>query len=509
MVAPGIFYRWVPNFIRIPVLVWLFFVGLDFNGVFQGNTTDIFSDLGIYAETYTAAYSAVYIGFGLGFMIHMRLAARFPVKTLILYGLTVQLLMNGVCAICPYPELTVIACFVLGFCKVAAVKELYNFWSAIWSKTGDRGRIYPFVFTLALAGSFLLFWAMSRLAFIYNWQYAYLSVLACSATAILLVLLLFEYHPLHRCLPLYQMDWPGVSLLALSMLLINYIAVYGQVEDWLNSSRIRLALGLLPVAGLGFLFREATVRRPVLPLGLLFTPNYLPGLFLFMTTGLYFPVTVQYFYSQEVLKFELVRVEELNLYLIPGIVIGAIWSGLWYRFKLPPLILICIGMLTCLMYNILFYQHLAGAEGLQDFWLPGIFKGIGIIILYISLGIQTTYKAPPKYAITALGFMIIVRSFLASGLFTAGFTYLLYTGKIRHLNSLAELLDRSWRYRWNGGAAARGYYAFMQRQAYLGAVKELTGSVILLGLAIVIGLLISGWIRRLCPGARPFRIKHR
>jgi hypothetical protein len=491
MVAPGIFNKWVPNIVRIPVLLFLYFVTLNFKGVFQGNTTDIFSDLGVYSETYTAAYNAIYIGMGAALMIHMRLAARFPVKTLILYGLTVQLLMHVVCAMSPYPPLTILACFLLGFGKAAAMKELYNFWAAIWSREGDRGRIYPFVFTLGLAGTFLIYWGMTRLAILYNWQYAYVPIISCLSACILMAYLFFEHHPLHRPLPLYQMDGPGVSLLCCFLMLINYIGVYGQAEDWLNSPRIQFALILAPAAGLGFLLQEATVRRPVLPLRLFCAPHYLPGLFLFLTTGLYVPAAVQFLYSQEVLRLELGRAVELNLFLIPGVVIGAVWAWLWYRFKLSPLVLICAGMLACIGYNVLFYQQLTAAEGLQDFWLPSIFKGMGICILYISLGIQTTKRLPLKDLPTGIGFMILIRSFLGRGIFSAAFTYLLYSGRMHHLNNLAGQLDPGWRYRWHGAGA---YTAFMQREAYLAAAKELTGGIILTGLVIVVALAVWGLI---------------
>jgi MFS transporter, DHA2 family, multidrug resistance protein len=491
MIAPGVFHRWVPNALRIPVLLLLFFVPLNLNGVYPGNTTDLYSDLGIYTETYIAAYNAIYIGMGLGFIIHMRLAARFSVKTLVLYGLTAQFFMSAACVICPYPGLIILACFLLGFCKVCALKELYSLWAAIWSKEGDRGRIYPFVFSMALAGSYAFIWVMAELAFRYNWQYAYVLVLGIMLVAILLVLLLFEHHPPLHPLPLYQMDWMGVLLLASFMMLVNYVSVYGQVEDWFNSPSICFAFVLMPLFGLGFLLRESIVKRPALPLFLLRVRNYVPGLVLFLISGINVPVIIQYLYAQQVLKFELTSTLSLNLYLIPGVLMGAILSGIWYRLKWPPLLLICLGMLTCLLYNVLFYHQVTGAEGYQDFRLPSVLKGMGLVILYISLGIQTTKWMPPKYAITALGFMIIFRSFLARGLFNSGFIYLLYAGRVRHLSSVAEGLDPAWQYRFSGGA----YFAFMQRQAFLGAASELTGWIIWMGGAVILGLLAFLFMR--------------
>jgi hypothetical protein len=490
-IASTLFYKWVPNVIRWPVLLLLYFVTLDFKGVFQGNTTDIFSDLGIYSETYTAAYNAMYIGMGLGLMLHRRLAARFPVKTLIIYGLTVQLGMHLVCATSPFPVITILACFVLGVGKVGAMKELYNFWAAIWSKEGNRGMIYPFVFTLGLAGTFGLYWGMAWLANRYNWQYAYIPVIACLSACLLLAMLLFESHPLHRPLPLYQLDGPGCLLISLFMMLVNYIAVYGQVEDWLNSPRIRMALAALPATGMGFLWREAAVRRPLLPLCYFRIPNYVPGLLLFIGTGLYVPAAIQFLYTRNVLRLELVRAEELNLYLIPGVIVGAAWTWGWYRFKGPPLVLIGSGMLACIAYNFLFYRNLTGAEGLRDFWLPSFFKGLGMVLLYISLGIQTTSRFPSGDLPVAIGFMVMVRSFLGRGIFSSLFTYWLYKGSVRQLSELAKWLDPGWRYRWQSGTTVGEYYAFFQRQAYLASAKNLTAAIIVIGLLIVAALLIK------------------
>jgi DHA2 family multidrug resistance protein len=61
-----LFYRWVPVYLRLPILFIWFFVVLTANGVFAGNITDMYSNLGVYSEPYTQGYNAMYIGMGLG-----------------------------------------------------------------------------------------------------------------------------------------------------------------------------------------------------------------------------------------------------------------------------------------------------------------------------------------------------------------------------------------------------------------------------------------------------------
>ncbi len=72
-----LFYKWVPVWIRLPVLFIIFFVILTANGIFLGNSTDISNDLGVNGEVYTQSFNALYIGMGLGLLFHLRLKMRF------------------------------------------------------------------------------------------------------------------------------------------------------------------------------------------------------------------------------------------------------------------------------------------------------------------------------------------------------------------------------------------------------------------------------------------------
>ncbi|HXO76164.1 MAG TPA: hypothetical protein VN824_13025, partial [Puia sp.] len=150
------FYKWVPGWIRLPVLFLLFFVILTCNGVYLGNSTDMSSGLGVYPEPFTAAYNAVYIGMGLGLAAEFRLKMRFTGKTLLLWGFTMMGLMNLVCMWTDNPSMIIGACLVLGFTKISALIEVYVVWLAIWSRKMDKSRFYPFVYFTALGGVYFV-----------------------------------------------------------------------------------------------------------------------------------------------------------------------------------------------------------------------------------------------------------------------------------------------------------------------------------------------------------------
>src|SRR5580658_11104258 len=94
MELKDLFYKWVPVWVKLPVLFLFFFIILTANGVYLGNSTDMYSGLGVYSEPFTAAYNAVYIGMALGLLVEVRLKRRFSSKQLLLWGFSVMLIVN-------------------------------------------------------------------------------------------------------------------------------------------------------------------------------------------------------------------------------------------------------------------------------------------------------------------------------------------------------------------------------------------------------------------------------
>jgi DHA2 family multidrug resistance protein len=497
MELKDLFYAWVPVWVRLPVLFLLFFAVLTCNGVYLGNTTDMYSGLGVYPEPFTEAANAIFIGMGIGILIVVRLKRRFSNKTLLLYGLTMLLLMNFVCMISSNPGIVVAACLILGFCKIAAFIEVYLIWVYIWSKSFDRARVYPFLYFTALPGTYLITWVTTKLAYTYNWRYAYIAVLMLILLCILLSLIFVENHPLKRIYPLYQMDVLGILYLLSTLLLVNYIAVYGKVEDWFQSNRITGACLLLPIAFFAFIRREMRVKRPLVPFRILRSPAFHKGLFFFIVLGVFLPASIQSSFTGGILRFEAYRNTEINLYLIPAMFVGAVFSFLWYFYKKDPDVLLFTGFLAFTIYYFLLYQRFATGLGLEDFWLPSLMKGLAIILLYVCIGLYTVASFKPPDLFTAAGFMVITRSFLGSGIFTGLYSYFIYAGTVRHIDRLADLTTTGDYVQTDPPAA---YLRTIQQQASLAAFKELTGWILLFGMLLLaclaIGVIFRALIRK-------------
>jgi len=491
MELKDLFYKWVPVWIKLPVLFLFFFVVLTANGVYLGNSTDMYSGLGVYSEPFTAAYNAVYIGMGLGLMVEVRLKRRFSSKTLLLWGFTMMLLINCINMNTDSPVLMILDCLILGFTKMAALMEIYIMWLVIWSKKLDTSRLYPFVYGLALGGTYFITWLTTHLANTYNWRYAYMAMIVMILICLLLALVFVENNKLRRALPLYQMDVLGLLLLTGLLMLINYVAVYGKVENWWESCNITAAGILIPVILLAFVVWELIVNRPLLPFRQFKKKSFLKGLFFFFVLGIFLPSSIQGTFTAGVLDFESIRNAELNLYLIPGVVAAAVLCFFWYYYKRNTEVLLFIGFAAFVGYYTLLYSKLASGLGMEDFWVMSILKGFATATLYIVIGLYATSGFPLNIVMHAGGLMILVRSFLGSGIITGIYSYLLYAGRIRHLDILAGNADADAGYLFRPA----DYYRNMQTQATMAASKEMCGFIILAGLVILAGILFSHFYR--------------
>jgi DHA2 family multidrug resistance protein len=480
-----LFYSWVPRWIRIPVMIMIYTVLLSANGVYTGNINETFSYFGNAIEPYTAASYAMYIGMALGYMINLRIRARFTSKALLLFALAMMLFMNIICATTSNGLLTIIACLMLGITKILGLTELFLKWLSIWSKELDRSRLYPYLYFSALAGLYGTVWLTSRIAYDFTWQYAYIPVLILILCSIMAVIIFTENVPLIKKIPLYQLDLIGFVLLAITMLLLDYVIVYGKVEDWLESGHVVSALFLIMIFGLLFIKRELTFKRPLLPFSLFKLGNFRTGLLFFFLLGIFVPVSLQSSFITGSLGYESFRNAETGLYLIPGILAGCIICYFWYYKKYDPQLLIIIGFILVVAYYVIMYYSYGTVYSIQFFWLSSTIKGLGLSFLYIAIGLYISNGHKLNDVLTVVGAGILVRSFIGSATFTALYTYFIYAQGVRHFNYLTEQIDSNLP-AINGLSGSVNVNSTIQQQAQLGALKEITGYIIIAGIFIIL-----------------------
>jgi MFS transporter, DHA2 family, multidrug resistance protein len=406
------------------------------------------------------------------------------------------LLMNLVCATTGNPYLTVGASLLLGCCKILALGQIYLAWSLIWSEKAEAARVYPFFYFVALAGLYFMTWLTTYISYLYSWRYTYIAIGVLLIVCIVLAVIFIENHKLRKIIPLYQLDIPGLLLLLASLMLADYIAAYGKVEDWFESEGICAATFASIVSMLLFIKRGLTLKRPILDFNLFKNVNVSVGLFLFFALGVLTPSIFQSVLASNILHFEGIRNAELNLFLIPGLIAGSVLTFFWYRKKLDSYPLFILGFGAFVIYHIMMYTRFVNDLNITDFLIPSFFKGFALAILYISVGLYTTANLQIPQTLKVVGLILIVRSFLGPGLISGLYNYFLYADTNRHLSTLAAQVDANELMIFQDSNFAE-YLKYMLQQATLAALKEITGGVIAFGLLITFLMVVIFTYRKI------------
>ena len=177
------------------------------------------------------------------------------------------------------------------------------------------------------------------------------------------------------------------------------------------------------------------------PLNLFKMANFRLGLFYIFLLGIYVPATLQVSFTGGVLHYENYRNAELSVYLIPGVIAGAVFCYYWFYQAYHDQLLMLIGFSSIILYEIIMYHSFGTTFEMKGFWLPSLIKGFGLAVLYIAIGIYITRTHTIKDVLTVVGVAFMFRSFLGTAVFTAVYNYFIYAQRIRHLNYLGGLTD--------------------------------------------------------------------
>ena len=194
-----------------------------------------------------------------------------------------------------------------------------------------------------------------------------------------------------------HIDYTGILLLTVGIGCLQYVLERGESEDWFNS-RIIQVTSLVATTGLiGFIWHELTIPQPAVNLRVLGNTNLaFTTLFTFVVGfGLFTSVFVFPILAQRVLGFTayetgLTLLAPTLITLVTFPVIGKLMSK-----GFPPIPFVVIGFLFFALYAWM-NSRLSPDVGRWDFYLPLLFRAIGISMVQIPLINQAVAGLAPK-----------------------------------------------------------------------------------------------------------------
>lgn len=482
----GLFHSWVPKPIMLLLIMVISIVLFGVTAVYTSNIPFLVGATGELTEDYMWAYYAGVIGMGLAMPLVIRLKARFRTKEIMVTTLTGMAFLFVVMGNTDQPEIIIGASFLISFLRMVGMMEVILPLMFILSADGNRGRFYAVFYTVVLGITQVSSYYVASLSMEYSWQYAYLLIAAvCLATALICVV--FQHNQrFMKKVPLHYIDWLGMLLFVISFMFLGYIFSFGKQQAWFASDKIKWATIAFSVTFLLFILRMQIIKRPFISLKAFSKSNVRHGMLMLLFLGMYLgTTTLQNIFAVGVLGYNHLSNASLNLMIFPGLLIGAVVSAKWFNQSMHIRMLMFTGFAAYLLYVIVMYFSMVPEFNYASWLLPMFFKGYGMGVLFIVIWYYTFDKLGMTELLSAIGIIVLWRTFITVGIFSALFSWMQYQLQLQSLGNLAVYLDDVTLLSPGSGVNLRS----IQINAVLAANKTLYGYIILAGMGVLVYVL--------------------
>ncbi|MBB4805157.1 hypothetical protein HNP38_000429 [Chryseobacterium defluvii] len=483
MYNKGLFHDWVPKPIQLLLIVLLLIVVMPLGGVYTGNISFMAGGTGALSEDFILANYATTIGMGAAMPLVLRIKLRFKVRD----KLTVLFILLGflsfVNATTLQPAVIVATSLFIGFFKMIVAIELFL---PLMMIMGNRGVFYGVFYTFVLTLNQVSNYYAVEVSILYNWHQFFIIIsLICFAMAMVCRAFMHDKYFALK-VPLYYIDWLSIILFVSTFIFSAYVFSFGKQQDWLNSGKI-INAGIGAFINFALLsVRQMTLKRPYLSFKIFKKSNVLHGLFMLFWLGMFLGTTsIQNTFAIGVLGYDQLTNAKLNVLMLPGIILAGIVAVFWFKKEQPLKMYIFSGFSAMVGYAVVMYFSMVLEFSYEGWYLPMFLKGYGMCSLFISVWFYTLDKLEIDDMLAAIGLVLVWRTFLAVGIFSALYSWFLYHFQVAGVGDLAAYMDGMTITPQNVAV----YMKTIQLNAMIIAGKKLFGYVILAGFGVLIYIL--------------------
>ena len=480
MYNKGLFSDWVPKPVQLLMIVLLLIVVMPIGGVYTGNISFMVSGTGAMQEYFLWANYATTIGMGASMPVVLRLKLRFKVRDKVVILLVLLGLLSYVNATTQNPMVIVIVSLIIGFLKMIITLELFL---PLMVMLGNRGVFYGVFYTFVLVLNQITAYYAVEISILYNYQQFFIfAAVLCFVLALLCWVLMHDQYFALK-VPLHYIDWLSILLFVTTFMFSAYVFSFGKQQDWFNSKNIISASIAAFVSFALMAIRQLTLKRPYISFGIFTKSNVIHGLFMLLWLGMFLGTTsIQNIYSVGVLGYDQLTNAKLNLMMIPGILLAGIVAVFWFKKEFPLKMFIFSGFASMTGFVIIMYFSMVLEFNYDNWYLPMFLKGFGMGSLFISIWFYALDQLELNEMLAAIGLVLVWRTFLAVGIFSALFSWFQYQFQITSLGDSAVYMDGMTISPQTVVANMRT----IQLNAIIAANKKIFGYVIIAGFGVML-----------------------
>lgn len=403
---PQYFKSWILKWnwgIRIALFLILMSSLVQF-GIFAMTQSSLISLTGLQAEDLSFAMQISYVGILVAMPIQFRFMRYFETRSYLLLNIMIGILLSIICMVLRSPIPFFIIRFLQGIivCNVAGgmVGLIYSRiktenMQAIGS-TVFYGSIFSNGVIIGIAAAFVVTTS--------DWTNVYLYSIIFQIISLLVVLLTMRKKSGFRSYPLYRLDWIGAFLFSLMAAAMTYTMVYGARYYWFSDYRICWSSGLVASCATLFIYRQLSIKRPLIDLSIFKSRNFVIGLILLIIYyGFKDSINIVYSYTGSILQWSPQQVMILGLCNVAGLLSFMILSAqLIIRNRHSTKGFLISGFTIMLIYHIWMYFTFSPDIALGNLLLPVFLQGASSGLLFVPIVIFTLSSAPKHTGTTGI-----------------------------------------------------------------------------------------------------------
>ncbi len=483
----------VPLSLRFPLMLLIIVVYMFSGGVYMSAVSQMSGTWSWIDEDVMMAGYASMTGLTMAFPLLFRILFRFPPRGLLLFSAGVFIVSDYLCMVSDFLPLVVFLSFFSGFFKIVAT---FVCWSNIQLRITpkrDFAVFFPFLFTFVLGSVQLVNVATGYSLYAFDWKAMHR--LTIGAFLLVFALVYFGMRKGYRqgpYMPFKGIDYLGGVLWSLWLLCVVFVCVYGEYYDWLDGEPIRTGIVFAVVLLFLCLYRAATIRHPYINLRTFSQQNMLYIFILFgcMTLMSATATTIQNIFTTAVLGFDTRHNADLNWGIAAGIAVG---TGIFYlavvKWKWRAKDVVLTGFFSFFLYQFMLYFLIDPSTEKYMLYLPMVFKGAGVSLVYTSLTYALAGCVTFAYYFEAMCVIGFIRTSFGGALNAAVVTRLFRRVSQENTAGLGGYLDSM----YVPPDALQWIYGEFGRQLTMVSLKQVYGYAVLAALFILFAILCSDY----------------
>lgn len=433
-----------PGLARVSLVLILFAAIAQFAsfGLIQAHVVSFY---GAQPEDISFALQITYAGIITTLPVQFRFLKYFNTRSYLLIAFLTGILLNIGCLFVHDLVIFSVLRFLIGVitCIVAGCMLIVIFSTLPEAKRTLVGT--SLFFSLILTSGTLVGLGTSWVVLRTDWTAVYYGLIALQIIAMLLCMLIFRPVPNMKPYPLYQVDWAGAVLFMFASAATAFVMIYGPKRYWMDDPLILYTSISALVLIVLFLFRQATLKRPLINLSVFKSGKFIFGLLLLLLFyGMRDSLNLIYGYSAGVLGWSAADVANAGLFNVAGVIIAtfiAVKMILAKKQNLP--ILLLAGFAVMFFYHVWVYQRLTPDLSLSELCIPIFLQGFGCGLLFVPITVFCLVQLPPSTGMTGIVICTYARFIAVLNSIAGFYTLQLNYNQQFKLSFLAKLIPEN------------------------------------------------------------------